>query len=87
MTPVEQAGDGPATQAGFLTTGWNHDVAGRTETDISWHQWVPDSSLYHPLMLVMRRIAGSFALLLAAAQILCNFPGNYFYNLPEGIQI
>jgi hypothetical protein len=87
MTPVEQAGDGPTTRVGLLTTGWNHAVAGRTETGILWHQGVPDSSLYDPLMLVMRRIAGSFALLLAAAQILCSFPGNYFYSFPEGMHI
>jgi hypothetical protein len=87
MTPVEQAGDGPATQAGFLTTGWNHDVAGRTETDISWHQWVPDSSLYHPLMLVVRRIAGSFAELPIVARILSIYCGNYFYYVPKGMQI
>jgi hypothetical protein len=45
------------------------------------------AAVLEPTLLILAEIALMIALLLAAAQILCTFPGSYLYKFPGEMQI
>jgi hypothetical protein len=44
-------------------------------------------AVFEPTLLFVAEFALVIALLLATAQIICIFPGSYFYSFPKGMQI